>query len=478
MSRTAIFLGIAVALSLVALLATRSSGPLPPQQQPYAVAQPAPQPVAPQQPAAPALAYVPVTAKDGALSLEAKLSNTYVAQGTSEQYLEVNLAAAEVTGKKQRVPVNLVLVLDRSGSMSGQKLEEARRAAHELVGQLQPTDRLAIVDFGSDVRTLASQRGDGAGKARLSSFIEQVRDNGGTNIAAALDAARDLVKPLESDFKSSRIILLSDGQPTEGVVDGPSLARQVAGLHEQNLTVSAIGVGVDFNGPLMKDLAQQGAGFYGFIDDPARLAEVFRRELDEAGQAVARNIDLRLQLPDGVELVEVFGRSAVREGTGWKVPMYDFSPGQTSRVTARLTVRSGAAVGTPVEVARVQLAYSDLVKDTRVASSGTLLATVSDDAALVRRTDQAVTENANRAVSAQQLTLAAAAYERGDRASAFGILDNMRSLFGMSADALAGDDLGAVKTRWAAAKTGEEVRYEAKSMEKKAMKNFGENNAY
>lgn len=477
MSRTFLFLGLAAALALVSLVAIKPAAPA-------VAAAPAPQaaaalaPVVAAQPARPTQAFVPVTAQDGVLRLETKLSSNYLAQGLTEQYLEVSIAADESKVTRQRVPVNLVVVLDRSGSMAGQKLAEAQRAAKVLVEQLGPNDRLAVVDFGSDVRTLESQRADAAGKERLNAFIDGVRDNGSTNIALALTAAQKLIQPLVPEFKASRIIFLSDGQPTEGVVDAPTLARQVEGLHENGLTVSALGVGVDFNGALMRELADKGAGFYGFIEDAARLAGVFRRELNEAGQTVARNLELELELPAGVELVEVYGRDAQRVGTRVRLPLYDFSPGQSVRLTAKLTVRSQAQVGAKLQVANVHLTYSDLLKDARVASVGVVEATVTDDPALARTVDAVVQENADRAETAKQLTLAAAAYEAGDRATAFAGLDNIRRLFGQSADALAGESLVEVKSRWSAAKTDEEVRTQAKGTQLKSIKNFGNNNAY
>jgi Ca-activated chloride channel family protein len=476
MSRTFLFLGLAATLALVSLVAIKPAANAP-------VAAARPEAVAVAQPAVaqtprPTLAFVPVTAKDGSLRLETKLSSNYLAQGLTEQFLEVSVTADETKAARKRVPVNLVVVLDRSGSMAGQKLAEAQRAAKVLVEQLGPNDRLAVVDFGSDVRTLESQRADAAGKARLNEFIDGVRDNGSTNIALALGAAQKLIQPLVPEFKASRIIFLSDGQPTEGVVDAPTLAHQVEGLHENGLTVSAIGVGVDFNGALMRELADKGAGFYGFIDDAARLAEVFRRELDEAGQTVARNLELELELPAGVELVEVYGREAQRVGTRVRLPLYDFSPGQSVRLTAKLNVRSEAQVGAKLQVAQVHLSYTDLAKDARVASAAAVEATVTDDPALARSVDAVVKENADRAEIAKRLTLAAAAYEAGDRVTAFAGLDNIRSLFGASADALGGESIVEKKGRWANAKTDDEVRSLAKGTQLKSIKDFGNNNAY
>lgn len=137
MNRTGIFLATAAALALVALVVglPRLNG-------------------SPATPAAPLrpLTPPPATVANGSLSMEARLSHPFIAIGRQSVFVTVDVRGAEVP-QATRAPVNLALVIDRSGSMAGFKLNQAKQAGRQLVSQLTHTDRLTIVHYGSDVNS-------------------------------------------------------------------------------------------------------------------------------------------------------------------------------------------------------------------------------------------------------------------------------------------------------------------------------------
>ncbi|MCY1017950.1 vWA domain-containing protein [Pyxidicoccus sp. MSG2] len=475
MNRTLLLVSAAGLLALGALMVGKPTPPPPPPvtDTSHTVARPD------EPDATVTLPLVTSTPSGGALTLSGKLSGAYVQTGTSEVFAWLELKAHPAEAGR-RVPVNLALVIDRSGSMSGQKLADAKRAAAELVSRLTSEDRLAFVDYGTDVKALPSRPVTEEVRAELLRTIADLRDDGSTNTSGGLAEAARALRPYLREFRVSRAILLSDGQPTTGMVRESELYALVRGMRDEGITVSALGVGGDFNEALMRGMAEQGGGFSGFIDDSAKLAEVFSRELDQATSTVARRVELELRLPAEIQTVEVMGLPATREGQLVKVPLYDLAGDQSVRVVAKLTLATGAASGV-LQVLDARVRYVDVGRDAVADTGLKLAAAVTADATVVRANlDKDVRVHATRALGTQHMLAAAEEMKRGNRQAARGLLDNARRIFGTSASALSGElaELDQTEAAYGSASDEEEVRRESRNLYKKTMKNFGTNNAY
>jgi Ca-activated chloride channel family protein len=421
----------------------------------------------------------PATASNGSLTMTSRLSHPYISPGTSDLFVSVDLTGVEVPGSR-RTPVNLAVVIDRSGSMSGYKLQQAKQAARHLVGLLGPQDRLAIVHYGSDVKSLPSLPATPANRERMLQFIEGIWDDGGTNIGAGLHAGRSHLVTARESYAVNRIILLSDGQPTEGIIEEPALTEVVKSIRAEHITVSAIGVGTDFNEDLMQDFAEYGAGAYGFLEDAGQLATLFQRDLQQAATSVARNVELSFELPEGVMLGEVLGYRAHQEGRTVRVPLPDFSSGQVERVVARLTV-VGTRPGIAVDVTGLKLAYTDLLKEAGVESTASLSAMVTErQEEVLARQDKDATVFATRALSAKNLKLAAEALREGRKEEAKGYVRQNQVLFEqagtVASPAAVEADMAeqrAVLQDYEQASDDESVGGAVKRTKARAMKSFG-----
>ena len=435
--------------------------------------------VAPPHPATPVGPPRPTSATNGSLTMTSRLSHPYIIPGSTDLFVTVDLTGVEVPGSKRK-PVNLALVIDRSGSMSGYKLQQAKQAARHLVGLLGPEDRLAIVHYGSDVKSLPSLPATPANRERMIQYIESIWDEGGTNIGAGLHAGRSQVVGVRGDYTVNRIILLSDGQPTEGITDDAGLTEVVKGIRAEGITVSSIGVGTDFNEDLMQGFAEYGAGAYGFLEDAGQLATLFQKDLRQAATSVARNVELSFELPEGVTLGEVLGYRAHQTGRTVRVPLPDFSAGQVERVVARLTV-VGSRPGSAVDVTGLRLAYTDLLKDAAVQSGASLSAMVTEQREeVLARQDKDATVYATRALSAKNLKLAAQALREGRKEEAKGYVMQNQTLFEqagtVASPAAVAEDLAeqkAVLQDYEQADSDEAVGTAVKRSKAKAMKSFG-----
>lgn len=423
----------------------------------------------------PTLTLPKATAATGPLSVTARLPGTWAANAAAPNYVTIDIAAAHLASLEsgEREPVNLALVVDVSGSMQGDKIVRAREAAVALIEKLGPKDRIALVKYSSDADAQPSRPATADNKAELLAWAYGLEANGATNISAGLDAGERAVAPYLSDYKATRLILVSDGRATNGITSHHGLAQISARLRANGVTVTALGVGNDFDEVLMRGVAESGAGFYGYLQDVARLSEVLEAELNQASQLVARKVVVTFEPAEGVVLEEALGKPLVTTELGNGVQLYDFSSGLNAKVIARLSV-DRATSEVPVELGRVHVTYEDLNTKATVRAITTLRAPITADAQrALENADPAVVEHAARAEAARHMQAAAALMREGksdeaERTLSFGY-DSLRKTFGSSANALAGD----MRTT-----RGLSASENAKNFESKSMKNFGHNNSY
>lgn len=413
------------------------------------------------------------SAASGGMTLSARRSHGLVHAAGSDVYTEVSVTLPAEEAPTAARGVSFVLVLDRSGSMDGQKLVDAKRAALRLAMSLGPNDELGLVHFGTDVRAVERRRMTPDGRDALVRAIDEVTVDGSTNLSGGLSQGVELLRGAPG---VRRLVLVSDGQPTAGDTSAEGLARLADAAHAAGITLTTLGVGADYDGPLMQRLAERGGGMYGYLASAAMLEDILGRELSAARRSVVRNVELELATTDGFEAVDVPGRWVERTDRGTALlHLADLQPGMTTKAWVHLRNRR------VVEGARPTLTAS--VRWQRVETDDVLRAqvevpfvAVGDADVFERSRDEAVFSKAVNALGAVKLAAASAAYERGDEASALSLLGNARSLFSMSADALAGDaQVEEVQRSFSQADAAKRKAL-ARGLEKKLMSNFGREN--
>lgn len=209
----------------------------------------------------------------------------------------------------ERTPMNLGLVIDRSGSMAGMPLEAAKDAARQLSDRLVAPDRLSLVCFGSDVRThLAGVVQDGAARAESQRAIDAVRIGGCTNLSGGwLSGCRAVAESMDSGGTAHhRVILLSDGKGNQGICEPSELARHAAALRDRGLVSSAIGIGPHYCNRQLEAIAGHGGGMFHHAAEPSDIADIVTQELAETAATTVDAVQIQLRAPDGVE-VSVLG---------------------------------------------------------------------------------------------------------------------------------------------------------------------------
>ncbi|MEM7243960.1 MAG: VWA domain-containing protein [Acidobacteriota bacterium] len=262
-----------------------------------------------------------LSTKSGPVSLNARLDRTAVHQGGDGLVrMELRIRGDERTEPTGRVATDLVVVLDRSGSMDGSKMVQAKASVQALLDQLDAQDRFALVSYSSDVRVDVPLQAAGETARRA---LQAIATGGGTNMSAGLDTAINVLgdAPLRcgtgvelSHGRSARVVLVSDGLANEGDASPEGLLDRARRLSRLENVVSTVGVGQGFNEFLMTSLADAGTGNFYFAESGADLAQVFAGELGAASMTVASALAIHLDQADGAEVVEVAGYPLERNG--------------------------------------------------------------------------------------------------------------------------------------------------------------------
>jgi Ca-activated chloride channel homolog len=211
---------------------------------------------------------------------------------------------AEAPARADRLPLNLSLVLDRSGSMHGDKLVAARDAAALLVRRLSPDDIVSVVAYDDHVVTVA-EPATGAAQAGLPREIERIDCGGSTNLSGGWLKGRELVARNLLERGVNRVILLTDGQANVGITDTPRLTGLAQQAKHERVTTTTIGFGADYNERLLRAMADAGGGNTYYIEHADQAASIFADELQGLLDLGAQNVAVEVRPAAAASLVAV-----------------------------------------------------------------------------------------------------------------------------------------------------------------------------
>ncbi|XCN71465.1 MAG: VWA domain-containing protein [Candidatus Electrothrix aestuarii] len=368
------------------------------------------------------------TAWAGPLQLQTTFdNNTVYSEQPAPHYLEVLVIAAPATGAvKRRLPLNLALVIDTSGSMRDEnKLTSVQQAAIALVNRLQPEDRLAIVSYNNEAKVvLPSSPMKMEQEARW--LIQSLRADGGTNLGAGLIEGYHQLREFASPRSINRVLLLSDGKANVGITSSAELSRMALQEADAGISLSTFGVGLDFNEDLMAALSESGRGMYYFIDRPESMETILAKEFNSVESLMAADIQVTITLAPDLHIERVFANSYQVNGNTISVRFGDLSAGERRRMQVRF-LPSPRSQGTANNAAKVEMSY----RTPGGEGSGTLtqgigLAYVKSPQAIAGNLDKEVAERSAVFEANFARMEAAQAYDRGEKKRAASILNTVK----------------------------------------------------
>jgi len=269
----------------------------------------------------------------------------------SQRVLEITLQAPDSAARAQRAALNLALVLDRSGSMAGEKLEYVKQAAMHVLDLLAETDRVALVAYDDEVNLLSpSLPVTPQNRADIQRRIQPLSDGGSTNLSGGWLTGCQEIASTAQEGMLSRALLLTDGQANRGIVDLEELAQHARELARRGISTSTFGVGQGFNEHLLEAMSNQGSGSFYYIEHPRQIPELFAKEFSELAAVTAREVELVLDVPSQVGVSVLGGWRWEQRGSKLHIFAGSLYAGRSQEIYVKLL--------TPPAGALEQLAFS------------------------------------------------------------------------------------------------------------------------
>jgi Ca-activated chloride channel family protein len=329
-----------------------------------------------------------------------------LAGSRQRSYLKVSLTGHGAGAASRRPPANVAIVLDRSGSMQGEKLAQARGAALVALDMLDERDVLSVVTYDDTVSVLvpATRLLDRRPIARA---IRSIEAGGSTALFAGVAKGARELRAFLHEERVNRVILLSDGLANVGPDTPGALGDLGASLRKEGISVTTIGLGLGYNEDLMVRLAASSDGNHAFAESSADLVRIFSAEFRDIMNVVARDVTIEIRCRGAVMPVRVLGRDADIVGQNVTLDMNQLYGNQEKYVLLEVELPAGAA-GVTMPVADVEVRYGDLVSKSSAVGRGSAsvaytessraVADTADKAALVDVVEQVAAETNEKAV--------------------------------------------------------------------------------
>lgn len=269
-----------------------------------------------------------VVSTNGVITFTTGLENDFYQVDSSNKtvhfYVEAKLSKI-LNDNARRLPLNISIVIDRSGSMEGIKMGFAKRAAKGIIDQLKQDDIVSVVMYDTYVDTVQSPT-NVIDKAKIKGKIDKITPRASTNLWGGAEQGYVYVQKNYKPGYINRVLLISDGNANTGLTDSTLIHLKVQRYKDDNgISISTFGVGLDYNETLMTDMAETGAGNYYFIDAPDKMTSIFNNELKGLLNVAAQNAELKIKLPKGVILQKSYPLNFNQEGDETIIKLRDLS---------------------------------------------------------------------------------------------------------------------------------------------------------
>lgn len=372
------------------------------------------------------------------LTLDASLSTPVIHRDrTQTVYLRIGLTGFDLEPAGKRAPVNLGLVIDRSGSMGSEgKLEKAKEAAIMVIRRLDREDIVSVVLYDSQIQVLvpATKVRD---KETIISQIRRIGPGGSTALYGGVQAGAEEMRKFLSHGRVNRMLLLSDGLANVGPQSPAELGNLGGGLIHDGISVTTIGLGLGYNEDLMSQLAYRSDGSHYFAEEARDLAKVFDQELGRALSAVAQGVTIHIRCEPGVRPVRILGRDGRIDGMEVFIPIQQIFSRHERYAIVELEVPGLAPVAAQDyrSVAAVDISYDNLATQKKDQIESKLIVTyTASDSMVEEKTNKKVMIDVIRQIATENNEKAMALRDQGQIDKAQKALSDNASYLYFNAD--------------------------------------------
>ncbi len=332
---------------------------------------------------------------DGPIQLSAHLVQDKIftgGDGTVSLSLTMHADDVFVDDAAVKQHVDMVIVLDQSGSMRGQKIQYAREAIQGLISDLSEGDRFALVGYSDGVwkyspLTEISKRT----RQNFQSIVSHIQPGGNTNLGGGLQEGIQTLLQASERGNIQKVVLISDGLANRGIVEPNALGNMASIAVENEFAISTVGVGQDFNEHVMTAIADRGAGNYYYLANPQTFAAVFQKEFSNSRTVAAHGVEIRIPLPQEASVISASGYPISVKNNQAIINPGDVLAGQSR--TIFLTLQLPVHKEQNYALSGVHLQYhSQGMVYTAALSQALEIACVNDPNEVIASIDQAVWE--------------------------------------------------------------------------------------
>lgn len=365
---------------------------------------------------------------NGEIKINAKGSHNFILREGEDYHLLVTLSTPKVNASK-KLPLNVAIVVDRSGSMADKgKLTYAKEAAKAFIQKLESEDRVSLVEYDETITILSEPVLVGKERPSLLRKIDLLEPRGSTNLAEGMMEGGRQVEKFFDDHRINRVLLLSDGLANTGVSDIGGVSSLAESLTQKGIQVSSFGLGADFDEDMMTRIADVSGGNYYFIESAAQIAGIFEKERYALSSVVGKKVRLVVTLSDQVDLQDVYGYSFDKKGGKIVVDLPDIYSGQNRKILFRL--KPDIKEAHQLTVATVTLEYQSVAHDlAKQTATQTVVAEVTRDRIVFEKSvNKDVLVESAKAASAAQMQEAMKSYATGDVGQANSLLGRAKGI--------------------------------------------------
>jgi hypothetical protein len=346
---------------------------------------------------------------DENVAMDTRWGNNAVSTSRPETVLQVGFTTPAVNDRTDLRPLNLVLVIDRSGSMSAEdKMSRVKQSLLAMVTQLRSEDIVSIVVFDSSAQVLVPARRIGDGSS-LRNAIKGIEPGASTNIHSGLMLGYSEARKNFNKDSTNRVVLLTDGIANTGITDPKQIVRDSLPFNDMGIDLSTIGVGLDLDKDLLRQLAKGGRGLFHFVADAQDIEKVFVKEVQSLISPVARRVQLEITYDPELELAHLYGYEPQYGANRINLKLDDMNQGLTEVVLMRFKLKKERALKERLPV-RVRLSYYDIEQRREIVKEEVSFVNVNNAPSEMLK-DQEVKKNFTVAQLAQAIYEMALAWE-------------------------------------------------------------------
>jgi Mg-chelatase subunit ChlD len=297
------------------------------------------------------------------VAMDVRWGNDEVSRNQPEAVLQIGFTTAEVDERTDLRPLNLALVIDKSGSMSeSDKMSRVKESLRAMIDKLRPDDVVSLVVFDSEAEVLfpAARIGNGT---EIRQAIDCLEPDGGTNLHSGLMLGYKEAQKYYRKDSTNRVILLTDGIANVGVIEPSRISAESSEFNGQGIDLSTIGVGLSLNNELLRSLAKSGRGLYHFISDYKDIDKVFTDEVQSLVSSVAKKVEVSVEYNSNLQVEQIYGYTPHRKSNGFSIDLDNMNNGLTQVVMTKFRVKDLERMSSSV---KVRLSYFDSARKKQV----------------------------------------------------------------------------------------------------------------